>query len=185
MESFQDLIRQGAAHAWLFVPSAILLGALHGLERGHSKTMMAAFIVAIRGTMAQAVLLGLSATVSHTAVVWAVALLGLYFGSRWDPETSEQYLQVASAVLIGCWRAHGVTSSASGRWPGITTTPTTTIIITMTIVAGTTITIMAWMSAHRASRMLMSASTPPPFADALPIAMSPPARSSPSASPAG
>ena len=28
MESFQDLIRQGAAHAWLFVPSAILLGAL-------------------------------------------------------------------------------------------------------------------------------------------------------------
>lgn len=100
MESFQDLIRQGAAHAWLFVPSAMLLGALHGLEPGHSKTMMAAFIVAIRGTVAQAVLLGLSATVSHTAVVWAVALVGLYFGSRWDPETSEPYFQVASALLI-------------------------------------------------------------------------------------
>ena len=77
MESFSELLRQGAGHAWLFVPSAILLGALHGLEPGHSKTMMAAFIVAIRGTAWQAVLLGLSATVSHTAVVWAVALVGL------------------------------------------------------------------------------------------------------------
>ncbi len=62
--------------------------------------MMAAFIVAIRGTVTQAVLLGLSATLSHTAVVWAVALGGLYFGQRWSAETSEPYLQVASAVLI-------------------------------------------------------------------------------------
>ena len=49
MLSFSELIAQGASHAWLFIPSAILLGALHGLEPGHSKTMMAAFIVAIRG----------------------------------------------------------------------------------------------------------------------------------------
>jgi hypothetical protein len=27
--SFSDLLQQGAAHAWLFVPSAILLGAPH------------------------------------------------------------------------------------------------------------------------------------------------------------
>jgi nickel/cobalt exporter len=67
---------------------------------GPFQTMMAAFIVAIRGTVGQAALLGLSATVSHTAVVWAVALLGLYFGSYWDPETSEPYFQLASAVLI-------------------------------------------------------------------------------------
>jgi nickel/cobalt exporter len=100
MTDFSTLLQQGASNAWLFIPSAILLGALHGLEPGHSKTMMAAFIVAIRGTVTQAVLLGLSATVSHTAVVWAVALGGLYFGQRWSAETSEPYLQVASAVLI-------------------------------------------------------------------------------------
>lgn len=100
MPSFAELIQQGSTHAWLFIPSAILLGALHGLEPGHSKTMMAAFIVAIRGTVGQAALLGLSATVSHTAVVWAVALVGLYFGSHWNPETSEPYFQLASAVLI-------------------------------------------------------------------------------------
>lgn len=98
MTDFSTLLQQG--NAWLFIPSAILLGALHGLEPGHSKTMMAAFIVAVRGTLAQAVLLGLSATLSHTAVVWAIAMAGLYFGSNWDAEAIEPYFQVVSAVLI-------------------------------------------------------------------------------------
>ncbi|MBM3549836.1 MAG: nickel/cobalt efflux transporter RcnA, partial [Alphaproteobacteria bacterium] len=76
------------------------LGALHGLEPGHSKTMMAAFIVAIRGTVTQAVLLGLAATVSHTAVVWVVALGGMYLWQGLDAHASEPYFQLASAVLI-------------------------------------------------------------------------------------
>jgi nickel/cobalt exporter len=98
MNEFASLLQHG--NAWLFVPSAILLGALHGLEPGHSKTMMAAFIIAVRGTVAQAVMLGLAATVSHTAVVWLVALGGLYFGRALNAEATEPYFQVASAVLI-------------------------------------------------------------------------------------
>ena len=100
MTQLSDLLQQGSANAWLFVPSAILLGALHGLEPGHSKTMMAAFIIAVRGTVAQAVLLGLAATVSHTAVVWGVSLVGMRLGSQWNAETTEPYFQVVSAVLI-------------------------------------------------------------------------------------
>ena len=98
MNDFTQLLQQG--NAWLFVPSAVLLGALHGLEPGHSKTMMAAFIVAIRGTVAQSVLLGLSATVSHTAIVWMVAMAGLYLGRNWNAEAVEPYFQVASAIAI-------------------------------------------------------------------------------------
>ena len=98
MNAFSSLLQQG--NAWLFVPSAILLGALHGLEPGHSKTMMAAFIVAIRGTLKQAVLLGLSATLSHTAVVWIIAMAGLWFGRGWDADTSEPWFQLISGVLI-------------------------------------------------------------------------------------
>ncbi|MDH4559000.1 nickel/cobalt efflux protein RcnA [Pseudomonas sp. BN417] len=100
MSSFAELLQQGPAHAWLYFPSAILLGTLHGLEPGHSKTMMAAFIVAVRGTVKQAVLLGLAATVSHTAVVWLVALGGMYLGRNLDAEASEPYFQLASAVII-------------------------------------------------------------------------------------
>lgn len=100
MQSFTDLIQQGSAHAWLFVPTAILLGALHGLEPGHSKTMMAAFIIAVRGTVMQAVLLGLSAAISHTAVVWVFALGGQYLGRGFEAETVEPYLQLVSAFLV-------------------------------------------------------------------------------------
>ena len=100
MVPFPELLQQGTAHAWLFVPSAILLGALHGLEPGHSKTMMAAFIIAVRGTVLQAVLLGLAATLSHTAVVWVIALGGQYLGQAWGGDASEPYFQLASAVLI-------------------------------------------------------------------------------------
>jgi nickel/cobalt exporter len=100
MTDLSYLLQQSSAHAWLFVPSAILLGALHGLEPGHSKTMMAAFIIAVRGTVLQAALLGLAATISHTAVVWAIAVAGLYFGREWSGERSEAYLQLASAVII-------------------------------------------------------------------------------------
>lgn len=100
MANIADVFREGAANAWLFAPTAVALGALHGLEPGHSKTMMAAFIVAVRGTVAQAALLGLAATISHTAIVWIVALAGMYLGSRWSTEASEPYLQIASGALI-------------------------------------------------------------------------------------
>ena len=117
MNDLSSLLQQGGASAWLFLPSAVALGALHGLEPGHSKTVMAAFIIAIRGTVAQAVLLGLAATLSHTAVVWAVAMGGLYFGQHWNAAASEPYLQLVSSLLIAgtalwmwarTWRAvHG------------------------------------------------------------------------------
>ncbi|MCD0501164.1 nickel/cobalt efflux transporter RcnA [Achromobacter sp. MY14] len=106
MLSFSDLIAQGASHAWLFIPSAILLGALHGLEPGHSKTMMAAFIVAIRGSVWQAVLLGITATISHTLIVWGIGLGGMYLWRGVAAEELEPYFQLASGmviVLIAAW----------------------------------------------------------------------------------
>ena len=109
MNEFVQLLQQGNGGAWWFIPSAIALGALHGLEPGHSKTMMAAFIIAVRGTVGQAVLLGLAATLSHTAIVWAVAMGGLYFGGQWDAAHTEPYLQLVSAVLISAtalWMAY-------------------------------------------------------------------------------
>jgi len=95
-----DLLQPGVAPGRLLLPSALLLGILHGLEPGQSKTMMTAFIIAVRGTIVQAVLLGLAATVSHTAVVWVAALIGMNFGSQYNGAAAEPYLQLASAALI-------------------------------------------------------------------------------------
>ena len=100
MPDLVSLLRDGATNLWLFIPTAVLLGALHGLEPGHSKTMMAAFIIAVRGTVGQAILLGLAATISHTLIVWLVALLGLHFGSAYATEAVEPWLQLISGVII-------------------------------------------------------------------------------------
>ena len=100
MPDFLHALQNGAANLWLFIPTAILLGALHGLEPGHSKTMMAAFIIAIRGTVGQAILLGLSAAISHSLLIWLLAALALHYGSAWNAESVEAPLQLASAVCI-------------------------------------------------------------------------------------
>ena len=85
LTSLPDLVQQSAAHAWLFIPSALLLGALHGLEPGHSKTMMAAFIVAVRGTIPQAALLAICATIQPIR-------------SRWDKRRARLMPQTAGTI---------------------------------------------------------------------------------------
>jgi nickel/cobalt exporter len=100
MGDFSGLLQEGATKAWLFIPSAILLGALHGLEPGHSKTMMAAFIVAIRGTIWQAALLGFCAAFSHSLVIWGLAAAGLAWGQQWNAETTEPYFQLGAGIMV-------------------------------------------------------------------------------------
>jgi nickel/cobalt transporter (NicO) family protein len=97
-----ELIRQGSNSLLILLPMALALGALHGLEPGHSKTMMAAFIIAVKGTPAQAALLGLSATLSHTAIVWIIGLGGLYLGQNYVEESFEPWLKgISAAVMVG------------------------------------------------------------------------------------
>ena len=88
MPNIETVIQSGAANAWLLLPTAVFLGALHALEPGHSKSMMTAFIVAIQGTAAQAALLAMLATVGHTIVVWVLALIAWYLGNAGRAGTS-------------------------------------------------------------------------------------------------
>jgi len=97
---FTQLLQQGTAQAWLYFPVAVLLGALHGLEPGHSKTMMAAFIIAVRGTAWQAALLGFCAALSHTLVIWVLAGLALKYGSHWNVEQTEPYFLLISGLIV-------------------------------------------------------------------------------------
>src|ERR1700749_1798306 len=100
MPDLAHLLAQGSTDLWVFIPSALLLGALHGLEPGHSKTMMAAFIIAIKGTIFQAILLGVAAALSHSMIIAVLAVAALKLGSQWDAENIEPYMQLASAVFV-------------------------------------------------------------------------------------
>jgi nickel/cobalt exporter len=99
MPDIAQLLQSGG-NGWLYLPFAVLLGALHGLEPGHSKTMMAAYIVAIRGTIGQAVLLGVCVALSHSLIVWIVAMLGLSLGKEILNSHFEAWLLIASGVII-------------------------------------------------------------------------------------
>jgi nickel/cobalt exporter len=111
-----DLAEQAGSNPWLFLVAALLLGAFHGLEPGHSKGMMAAFIIGTRGTYLQAVLLALCATLSHTAIVWILVWPASYGGAMWSSEEITPYLNLISGIAIlalAYWmlrrlnRAHG------------------------------------------------------------------------------
>ena len=100
MPPIAELIQQGATNLWVFIPTAILLGALHGLEPGHSKTMMASFIIAVKGSVGQAALLGLCAALSHSLIVWILAAMALEFGNELIAEQAEPYLMLVSAAVV-------------------------------------------------------------------------------------
>ena len=108
-----SLIQDGSTSFLYLAAVGLVLGSLHGLEPGHSKTMMAAFIVAVRGTPFQAVLLGVSAALSHSIVVWAMAVLALTWGDEMIGERLEPWFIAGSgAIVMGVgalmlWRALG------------------------------------------------------------------------------
>ena len=95
---------------WLYLPIAFGVGALHALEPGHAKTMMAGFIVATRGTARQALILGLSAAIAHSLVVWALVLVALWLGTT-VPETWLPWLGIAAGAIalgVAAWMAWGL-----------------------------------------------------------------------------
>lgn len=100
MPDLSQIIQAGAAHAWFYLPVAVILGALHALEPGHAKSLMAAYIVSIRGTPGQAALLGLSAAVGHTIIVWGLAIAALLLGQNMIAEQAEPWLTLLSGVLV-------------------------------------------------------------------------------------
>ncbi|MEO0386448.1 MAG: sulfite exporter TauE/SafE family protein [Pseudomonadota bacterium] len=98
--SLTDLIADGGTNPLLLFGFALVLGALHGLEPGHSKTMMAAYIVAVQGTVKQAFLLGVSAAFSHSIIVWILAMIALTIGNEMIGEALEPWFMVVSGVLV-------------------------------------------------------------------------------------
>jgi nickel/cobalt transporter (NicO) family protein len=81
------------------VALAVLLGALHALAPGHGKTVMAAYLVGLRGSPRQAATIGATVTVTHTA---GVLLLGLVLSASRAVASERVYpwLGVASGLLL-------------------------------------------------------------------------------------
>src|SRR5215467_11013022 len=76
------------------------LGALHALEPGHGKTIVAAYLVGSTGTAYHAVLLGMIVALSHTAGVYLLGGVTLYAQKYILPDRLYPLLGVLSGMLI-------------------------------------------------------------------------------------
>jgi nickel/cobalt transporter (NicO) family protein len=84
----------------LAVFAAMALGATHALSPGHGKTVMAGYLAGTRGTWRDAVMLGATITVTHTAGVFALGLLTLFAAQLIAPDRLYPLLTLGSGALI-------------------------------------------------------------------------------------
>lgn len=101
---FTELIAtQGRLSFWILLTAALIaagLGALHALEPGHGKTIVAAYLVGSRGTAKHAVLLGLVVTAVHTAGVYLLGIVTLYASRYIVPEQLYPWLGAISGLSV-------------------------------------------------------------------------------------
>lgn len=94
-------IRGSSAHVLAFAALvAAALGALHALEPGHGKTVVAAYLVGSRGTARHALALGLIVTASHTAAVYLLGGVTLYASRYVLPERLYPWLGASSGAVV-------------------------------------------------------------------------------------
>ena len=79
---------------------AAALGALHALEPGHGKTVVAAYLVGSRGTARHALILGLIVTASHTAGVYLLGAVTFFASQYVVPERLYPWVALASGLTI-------------------------------------------------------------------------------------
>jgi ABC-type nickel/cobalt efflux system permease component RcnA len=79
---------------------AIVLGALHALEPGHGKSLLAITLVGARATVRQAATLAGALTVAHTAGVLAFGAVLLCFARFIVPEAFYPWIALGSGVTV-------------------------------------------------------------------------------------
>ncbi len=79
---------------------AFVLGAGHALTPGHGKTVVAAYLIGARGTARQALFLGLTTTLTHTAGVFLLGIITLAISKYLLPEQIYPWLEFTSGALV-------------------------------------------------------------------------------------
>lgn len=91
---------------WMLLLLAALFGAAHAWTPGHGKTVAAAYLVGENGTIANALLLGLVTTLTHTGAVILLALILPWLLPHLSLEQVQAVLGVGGGLLIaglGFW----------------------------------------------------------------------------------
>lgn len=104
--AFTQLMASPRFSLWFLLTAALIaagLGALHALEPGHGKTLVAAYLAGSRGTAWHAVLLGVIVTLSHTASVYVLGGITLYASRYIVPDKLYPWLGAFSGLIIAAF----------------------------------------------------------------------------------
>jgi ABC-type nickel/cobalt efflux system permease component RcnA len=100
---FTELVMARDISFWFLFTAGLIaagLGALHALEPGHGKTIVAAYLVGSKGTARHAVFLGLIVTAAHTASVYLLGVLTLGASKYIVPDRLYPWLEMISGIVI-------------------------------------------------------------------------------------
>jgi ABC-type nickel/cobalt efflux system permease component RcnA len=115
-----DMLARGTSN-WGFVlltfAVAIALGALHALEPGHGKTLLAISLVGARATVKQAGILAGSLTIAHTIGVLALGVAINLFKGYFVPEAIYPWITLGSGLVIAIIGARAVQRQIRERQP--------------------------------------------------------------------
>ena len=94
---------------------AIALGALHALEPGHGKTLLAISLVGARATVPQAVVLATALTVAHTLGVLLFGVVVLTLARYIVPEAIYPWIALASGIVVALLGARALARELARR----------------------------------------------------------------------
>ncbi len=90
----------------LFIISAFVLGALHALEPGHGKSVMAAFVMGTDTELKDASLLGLTVVFSHVIVVILLGIASIFLMGALNVNTTHELMSLIGGIIlmgVGFW----------------------------------------------------------------------------------
>jgi ABC-type nickel/cobalt efflux system permease component RcnA len=97
---FASILDDGGGVLVLLLAAAFGWGALHALSPGHGKSMVAAYLVGTRGSVRDALLLGGTVTVTHTAGVFALGFVALGLSAWILPEHLYPWLNLVAGLMV-------------------------------------------------------------------------------------
>ena len=115
-----DMLVSGSRNPWFVVLTllvAIGLGALHALEPGHGKTLLAVSLVGARATFSQAAILASALTVAHTIGVLALGFAIILLKGTLVPETIYPWITLVSGAAVAVIGARAIQRQIQARMP--------------------------------------------------------------------
>jgi len=92
--------------AFFYLITAFALGALHAVEPGHGKTIVAAYLVGSHGKPKHAIALGAIVTFTHTIGIILLAVLTLILAKNIEVERLNPVFEIGAAAIVlvvGAW----------------------------------------------------------------------------------